>query len=123
MDDAHGVHRLEGVQHVAAELERLLVTQRSARDPLRQRLALHVVHHVVEEPACLARPVDRHHVRVVHVGKDARLAQEPFRGLGGGEFRAHDLDRNLAVELHVPRQEHDPHPATGELSLHLVVRE
>jgi hypothetical protein len=72
------------------------------REPLREGLALDVLHDDEGAAVLLAEVVDLDGVRVREPGRDARFAQEPSaEGLVLGERFGDELDRDLPVELDV----------------------
>ena len=109
------VRGLERVRDLARDRERLVDRHRAGRDPLRQRLALDELEHERLDVAGLLQPVDRRDVRVVQRRQDLRLALEPRQPLRVLRHRLRQhLDRDVAVELRVPRPVHLSHPARAE---------
>ena len=61
--------------------------------------------------------MNRDDVRVREAGRHARLADEPLARIRRlREMGREDLDRNVAVELHVAREVDHPHAAATELA-------
>ncbi len=112
---------LERVEQAPAQLRHRARGKGAALEPPRQRLPLHVIHHVVEKPVGRPRLVDRQDVRVVEPREEAGFAVKPLDGPGRGEFRPQDLDRDGTAEPAVPAQEDDPHPAGPQLALEVVL--
>jgi hypothetical protein len=65
--------------------------------------------------------MDRDDVRVREPGGRARLAQEALARLDRREVRREHLDRDVAVELYVAREEDDAHAAAAELALKRIL--
>jgi hypothetical protein len=85
-----------------------------------ERLALDKRHHVIEEPAGLARVVQRQDVRMLQIGGEFDLAQEAFGAQHGRELRTQHLDRHVPVVPKVGGRVDRGHPALPELSLEAV---
>jgi hypothetical protein len=86
-----------------------------------QRFALDERHDVVEEPAGLAGVEQREDVRVLQLGRDVDLTQEPLWADGGGQLGSQDLDGDLAVVLEVVGQVDGGHAALAQLARDPVV--
>ena len=118
---------LGGDAHCVGNGELLL-----AGEPVAQRFSLHKRHDVVEERLgqTVRRPVGpsvRHatikqgqDMRVLQVGRGLDLGEEPLRADDGGELRAKDLDRHLAIVLEVVGQVDGGHPPLPQLPLEPV---
>ena len=106
----HSTTRASGAGRVARRL-----AQRPPRDQL----------HDQEIDALLAvEIVDRGDVRMVEPRERPRLvAEAAARVLVGQGPRGEQLDRDGALEVRVPRAEHDPHPAGADLLEQPVVAE
>src|SRR5450432_2663663 len=80
------------------------------------------LHHEIEDAVvALAEVVDVDDVGLVEAAREARLAQEPLRDRAHGrELRMDDLDRDLAIDRHLPRAVHRAHPAFAEHRTELV---
>ncbi len=112
---------LERCQEVGPQLCRLVPRERTAFQARSQRLALHVVHHVVEEAVGFAGAVHRDDVGVAEAREDAGLAEESLGRPRGGELRTQDLDGDLPLQRRVPGEKDAAHPAGSEFSLDLVL--
>ena len=72
----------------------------------------------------LAHLVDWHDLRMVQVGRRLRLGAEPLHFTARREASGQDhLERDQAVERHLPGLVDDPHPAPRDLLQQLVVAE
>src|SRR5688500_11687556 len=99
----------------------LVERQRPAVEPLRQRLALEVLHDEVVDAFLLAHVVQDADVRVAEGGDGARLALEPRAHLrAAAVVGAQHLDRHRAVEARVARLVHLAHAARAETLQDLV---
>src|SRR5262249_32091717 len=93
----------------------LVETHRPARQFLRKRVALEVLHHEVRGAILLPDVVERADTRMIQLRDDARLTVEPLAELRiAGERLREDLDRDSAVEARVARLVHLPHAARAE---------
>ena len=95
------------------------VTERKLRlpfEPAPERLALDVGHDVEEDIADRAGIEQRDDVRVLEVGRDSDLLQEPRRAQHGHQLGAHDLHCDVPVVLHVPSQIDRRHRAVPKLA-------
>ncbi len=88
--------------------------------PLPQRLALDVGHHVVEEAFGLARIVQREDVRVLELRRGLDLGEEALLAHHGRELGPEHLDRHPAVVLQVIGEVDGGHAALAELPLDAV---
>ena len=61
--------------------------------------------------------MQRDDVRMVKPGGELYLAQEAFRPHGSRELRVQQLQRHLAIVLHVVGQEDRGRPPAGQLAL------
>ena len=91
-----------------------------AMQPLSQRLALHQWHDIVKKRVRLARVVERQNVRVLQVGRDLDLLQEPLGPNHRGQFRPQDLQGHFAVVFYVVREVDRSHAAGADLFLDFV---
>ena len=121
MDDALLMRRFEGFGDLLGNRQRFVERERSARDPLRQILALDEFH---DEGADVPRglnAVDGCDVGVIE-GRErvgfAGESREPF-GITGEEL-GQDLERDVAIELGVPRPIHLAHAAYADLDRDFV---
>jgi hypothetical protein len=119
--DAPAVRVREGVGHLAADpqgvVDRKLLL---AVEPVAQRLALDVGHHVVEVPRGLARIVEREDVRVGEPRGGLDLAQEALLAERGGHLGEQDLDRDRAAVAEVLGEVDRGHGAPAELRTEIV---
>ena len=69
-----------------------------------ERLALDVRHHVEQQSVGFARVEQRQEVRVLQVGRDLDLGEEPLDADDRAELRLQDLERDLAVVPDVARE-------------------
>src|SRR3970040_1019661 len=76
---------------------------------LPQRLTLHVRHHIVEQAAGLSRVEQRQDVRMLELGGDLDLTQEPRAADRRAEILLQHLDRDLTVVLEVLGEVHGRH--------------
>ena len=83
---------------------------------LAERLPLDERHDVEEVAVGLARVEQRQDVRVLEVGGELDLGEEPLGADDGGELRAQNLERDLAVVPEVLGQVHRRHPACADLA-------
>jgi len=66
----------------------------------------------------LAHTMNGDNVRVRETGGHAGLPQKPVARLGiTGEVSGQDLDRDVAIELHVAGEVHHSHASAAELAL------
>ena len=91
--------------------------------PLAERLALDVGHHVIEQVAGRARVVQRQDVGMVKPGGGVDLPKEPLPADRGRDLGMHHLDRHAAVMLVILRQVDRSHPAATERVEQLVFAE
>src|SRR2546430_15948849 len=85
-----------------------------------EALALHVRHHVIEEPVRFPGINECQDVRVLQLRRETDLAQEPLGAEDGGKLRAEHLERDGAVVLEIASQIARGHPAAAELALDRV---
>ncbi len=112
------VRVLERVGDLARDLERVLEGQAPlALQPVAQRFALYVRHHVVQHPGGLTGVVQRQDVRVGETRDDLDLAEEALGAERGGQLRPQDLQRDLPAEALVVGQVDEGHAAAPELAL------
>ena len=104
VDDALPVRLVESVGDLDAEAERLIERQRALRQPVRERLALEILHDEILDFALASDVVQRADVRMREGGDRLRLAFEPLARLGrrGQPARQH-LDGDGPVEPGVER--------------------
>ena len=82
----------------------------------RSDLALDEGHDVEQEAVGLARVEERQDVRVLEVGGELDLGQEPLGADHGGELGAQQLERHLAVVLEVLGEVDGGHAAGADLT-------
>ena len=117
------------VRHLQGHAERVGGRQLLlAREPLPERLALHVRHDVVAEPVGSARDEqafggrqDRHDVRVIELRSQLHLADEPLAERGRAHVGVHHLDRHPAGRVALHREVDRGHPASADLALDRIV--
>ena len=85
-----------------------------------ERFAGDVGHHIVEQAFRRTGVVQRQDVRMLEMRGEFDLLQEPLGTDDRRDFRADDLDRDLAVMFQVPREVHGGHAASPELPLQAV---
>ncbi|OFV85940.1 MAG: hypothetical protein A2V74_00535 [Acidobacteria bacterium RBG_16_70_10] len=114
VDEAARMQGLERGERLERQLHRLRQGQRSAPQPLRERLALEQLHRDEEAPFVLADLVELADVGVVDAGGDAGLAPEapghPLVGAGSDRLYGERPSQTL-----VPGREDDAHPALAKL--------
>ena len=86
-------------------------------EPAPERLALDEGHDVEEEAVGLARVEQREDVRVLQVGGELDLGQEPLGADDGGELGPEQLEGDLPVVPEVLGQEDRGHAAGADLAL------
>ena len=116
MDDPLLVRRFEGFGDLLRDRQRLVKRDRSARDALREILALDQLHHEGLHAVGVLQPVDRGDVRMIQRGEDFRFALKARQAVGVGcQRRWEDLDGDLTLQLRVRRPIDFPHPTHAEL--------
>ena len=94
-----------------------------AVEQLAQRLARHLVHHVVVQAMDSARLMDGDDIGMPNAGEHAGLAEEALRDRGlFGELRVRDLDRYPPIQRAVGGLVHHTHAAPAKLPIQPVVR-
>ncbi len=76
------VRLVQGIRDLDGHRERLIQGQRALLQPLRQRVALQVLHDQEVDPVLGADVIERADVRVVQAGDGLRLALEPLPQIG-----------------------------------------
>ena len=123
MDDPLGVREGERVGDVAGDVERGLERELAlAQQPVPQRLALDVRHHVVEQPGGLPGGEDRHDVGVAELGGEVHLTDEPLAQQPVAQLGGDDLDRDPAVRVLLDGQKDPGHAAGADLAFDVIVR-
>ena len=121
MKDALPVGVLERADDLRGEPDRLpdrelpLPTQ-----PASQRLALDEGHDVEQHTPGGAGIEQRKDMGVLEIGGHPDFFEESLGADHGHQFRPEDLDGHRAVMPKVAGQEHQRHPALGQLALHQV---
>jgi hypothetical protein len=85
-------------------------------DPVLQVRALQQLERHERGAFVLAELVDDHDVRVLELGRGARLAQEAGAVVRAAEPRRHHLERDLALERRVERAVDGAHRAVADLA-------
>ncbi len=108
-----GVLQRLGDLHSVAQ--HLTERQRSARDPIRQRLSVEILHHQILEVVLAANVVERTDVRIGQCrdGPCFPLETSPKIAIRGDTCQQ-DLDRDDAIEACVAGPVDFPHPACAE---------
>ena len=121
VDHALAVGVVERGGDLAREPERLLDRKLPLADqPGAERFAGDERHHVVEQAVGLARVEQSQDVRVLQVGGDLDLGQEPLAADHGGELGVQHLDGDLAAVPQVLGEVDDGHAALAELPVDAV---
>ena len=121
VDDPLEVRPFERAGHLDADAHRRVDGELPfAPDPVAQRLAAHVRHHVVQQPARVARVVEGEDVRVRELRRDRDLALEALRTDRLRHVREQHLERDTPIVLPVAGQKDHGHPAASELPLDRV---
>ncbi len=107
---------LPGQPHRLVNRELLLAVQ-----PVAQGLSPHVRHDVEQQAVRAARVVQREDVRVLEVGGDADLVEEPLRADDGREVGPQDLHGDVALVAQVLAEIDRGHAALAQLPLDAVV--
>ena len=106
---------LAGDSHRVVERELLLAVESAP-----ERLAFDERHDVVQDAIGLARIVQREDVRVLEVGREPNLPEEPLGADGGGELGPQGLDGDLAAVAQVGREVDRGHAAFADQALDLI---
>jgi hypothetical protein len=118
MDHAALVRVRQRAGHLAPDPHRGLHGQPVVRaEPLAQRVALHVRHHVEELVVGLPRIVDREDVRVLQAGGELDLAHEALRAERVRQLGMQYLDRDEPLVAHVVREVYRGCTPTTDLPL------
>jgi hypothetical protein len=118
------VRVVNGPRHLHEQTRRLARPLQQARHGRRQVPAVNELHAEVLLAVVLADLVDGDDVGVVERGDGLGLPAEALALLGGGQLAREDhLEGDDAVERHLARLVHHPHPAAGDLFEQLVVAE
>ena len=115
MDDALLVRRFERVGDLPGDPDRFIDRQRTARQPIRQRLSVHELEDEALRRAGGLEAVDGRDLRVIQRGEDLRLTLEAREAVGVlAERGRQDFQRDVATERHIARAIHLAHPAGAE---------
>jgi hypothetical protein len=121
MDDVVPVGVVEGVGHLRGDAHGLVHRQRAfLLKPVAERTVLHDRHHEVEEPARLARVVQRQDVRMIEPCREADLAEEPLPPECLRDASAKHLDCDVALVSEVVREVHGGHAACAEFAFQAI---
>jgi hypothetical protein len=82
-----------------------------------QRLSLHVVHDVIQQPVGFSGEVNGNDVGMIESCQILGFADKPLHCHGGRELRAKRLDGHRPVQGDVPAEKDRPHASAGELAL------
>ena len=115
MDDARTVRPVERRRDLDRRLERLVDRESALRQPIRQRLALEILHDEERGAVLLAHVVQRADVRMIELRDRAGLAIEALAELRvGREGVRENLDRDRAIEPRVAGFVDLAHPAGAD---------
>ena len=124
VDHSVPVGVLDGLGDAANQFGRLWGTQRSFGQALGEALSFDETHRKVVLALVLSDLDDRHDSGMVKVGGGLGLSVETYDvGLVGKLSGEDHLERNGAVEPHLPGLEHDAHAAASDLADDLVIAE
>lgn len=86
--------------------------------PLAKRLALDIAHHAERDTARFADAMDRDDVWVREASRRARLLHKALTRLGVvGKVGRQDIDRDVAIQVHIARKVDDSHPAPDDFRI------
>jgi len=115
MDDALLMRGVECPGDLARNLERIADRQRPLPQTIGERDPLDQFKHQRADAVGILQSIDRADMRMIERRKQARFAGKPRAALGvRRELRWKDLDRDLALELAVPRAIDLPHAPGAE---------
>ena len=121
VDHAVPVRVVEGVGHLAGDADRVVHRELLlAVEPVAQRLALDEGHDVEEVAVGLARVEQRKDVRVLQIGGELDLGEEPLGPDDGGQLGPEHLEGDPAVVAEVLGQIDGGHPAGPDLPVEAV---
>src|SRR5882672_10981014 len=111
----------ERVRDLLRDRERLVDRNRSARDALRQVVALDEFHHERRDARALLQALDRGDVRMVQRGERLRFAREARQAVRVVRERfGQDLDRDGAIQLRIAGAVHLAHAAFADRRIDFV---
>src|SRR5262245_31227885 len=115
MNDALLVSRFHCFRDLLGDWECLVERDRSLRNTVRKRWSLDQLHHEGLDAVTLFKAVNLADVGMVQRGERAGLALEPGQTFAiVCESLRQDFNRDVALELRVPRPIHLPHSALAE---------
>ena len=115
MNDAFTVCFFEGDRDLPGQAQRVVDLQGPARDSLRQRLALQILHDEKFDAVLAADIVERADMRMVESGNALRLTLEAFpKHRIDSQRRRQDFDRDDTLESRVARLVDLAHPTGAE---------
>ncbi len=118
VDDAVAVGVVERTRYFDSDPYRVVHRQLLLpADPVADRLALDVRHHVEEETVRFPAVEEREDMRMLQIGSSGDLGKEPLGADDRGQFGPQHLDRHAAVVPDVLRQVDGGHAALPELPL------
>jgi hypothetical protein len=121
VDDAVGVGVAERTRDLLGHPDRLVERESSLfRQPDPERWPIDERHDVIQQPADVARVIQRDDVRMAEASRDLDLTEEPLRTQAHRQFRAQHLERDRPIVFDVTSLQHDRHPAAAKLALDLV---
>ena len=121
MDDAVLMRIVERARNRDGDAYRLVNGELTlAVEPVPQRLALDVRHHIVQESVGSPRIEQREEIGMLEVRRNADLAQEPLGAEHRAEVGAQKLERDVPVVSEVASEIHRRHATATELALDLV---
>jgi len=121
MNDPLLVRRFEGFGDLLRDGESLVERDRTARDALREVVALDEFHHERGDVARALEAVDRRNVRVVERREDLGFSLEAGQPIGICRNCCwQHLKRNLALQVRVGRAVDLAHPAFAEERGHSI---
>ncbi len=116
VDDPLLVRRFEGFRDLASYGERLVERDRALGDAVLERGARNVFEDEGRRVTAFLQPMNRRDVRMVERGQHLRFTLEASQPLGVvHEGVGQDLQRDITIQLRVPRLVDLPHAARAEL--------
>ena len=121
VDDPLLVRRLQRLRDLLRDRQRVVEGDLSARDPLRQVLALDQLHDQGTDAARFLQAVNVGDVGVIQRRQGLRFACEPSQPFGVPRKRVgQDLQRHVTIELRVACPKHLTHPSLADRRRHFV---
>ncbi len=123
VDDALAMRVVQRAPHLLHDTQDLGERQATALvDDLLERAPANPLHRVPQERAARADAKDRHDIRVVERRGDLALALEALGEIAPAhQLERQDLDRHLAIQLSLLREEDERHPAAAEQIVDLIL--